>query len=802
MDKKRWRLSLQSKITWVIVVLVFTFGGVVIYAIGRLIESSMISQKEDSLKSVLAEQSGGVDTQLRFVKSGVEEASKIPEIERYLSGISPKMQDNDILNLFHHYSVGRGLSALYIINDKGVTLTSTDPTFVGQDFSFRKYVQNALAGVSCDEIAIGSVSKKLGFYFSAPVKDSVGKTLGVVVAKLDPDGVFSSLEKGGLANYGNVMLVNGDGVIVYSSKESFLYKSLSPLSAAVEAEIGKENRYPGVVIEPLGYDPAMKYVNDGKNSPEVFYIFDEVDKEEELLSIGRVGEFPYFIVSESNKASILAVISRISLFAGGIILLALIAVTATQSTFLGYVMKPLGRLKNYAEKVSGGSLDEEINIQTGDELESLAESIQSMVASIKKSYSGLEMEVQKKTAELSENLLKIQESNQDLEKSKIAMVNVLEDLKVEKEKIAAEKNRIQTILSSIGDGVFVTDVAGKVIMVNHAAERLVGLSSLELYNKPYDQVFNFRDESDIEKPYPDFVSEAMKSGKITSLLPHTVLVSKSGARVPVLDSAAPLRSLQGTVFGCVVVFRDNTKERELERNKDDFLSVASHQLRTPLGSMRWNLEMLMGGDAGKLGSEAEEIAKQVLEANLRMIDLVNELLDVSRIDQGRVMNDPVELSLDEVLNSAIKETEPLTVDKNIKIVPEIEKGIPKITVDSKKIREVVQNLLSNAIKYNKEGGEVRISLKKSGENAIEIVFEDTGIGIPKEDMSSLFGRFFRAENAVHSETVGSGLGLYVVKTFVNDWGGTINVESELGKGSKFTIHLPINIINNNNSKNG
>lgn len=799
MDKKKPKSSLRLKISLAVTLLMLFFGSLVVYTVGLLINREMTVEKKTTIEVALIEQTHETEKLLDLAKATAKSAVSISEIVTYLENAKPTPQDEKVLKLLRDFSLGRQLSALYLLNDKGVALVSTDPTFVGSDYSFRAYATKALAGQEYTEMAIGSVSKLPGFYFSAPVKKSDGKIVGVVVAKLDTVPVFADLDVSKIKDFGHIMFVNNDGVIIYSSKKDFLYKSLALLSSPVLEEITREKRYAGLEITPLDYGPILDLVASGEKTFKIVEILDKVDKEEELVALKKIGDLPYFLMSESSKDDIVVAVGKVSMIAGGIILVAVLLSALSQYIFLSWIMSPLAKLERYATSVSGGNLEETVEINTGDELQSLSESIQEMVMSIKKLFSGLEVQVKEKTAELSAILDQNEEKTHELESSKKAILNVMEDLNTEKNKISDEKNKMETILRSIGDGVFVTDVEGKVIRVNHPAERMSGYSDVETYGKKYTQVFKFANEDGSEGDYPDFVMEAIKTGKIGSLLPHTVLISKDGNKIPVLDSAAPLRSLEGVVFGCVVVLRDNTKERELEKSKDDFLSVASHQLRTPLGSMRWNLEMLLEGDSGKLNKETGELIEQAHQGNLRMIGLVNDLLDVSRIDQGRVMDDPVETDLRKVIEEILVEMEPLTKQRKIRVVSKIEDDIDNLLIDKKRFREVMENLVSNAVKYNKDGGEVSISMKKVEKN-IEIAISDTGMGIPKKDQEQLFAKFFRAENAVHSETEGSGLGLYVVKKFVEGWGGKLTVESEIGKGSKFVVYLPADKNNKTISK--
>lgn len=231
-------------------------------------------------------------------------------------------------------------------------------------------------------------------------------------------------------------------------------------------------------------------------------------------------------------------------------------------------------------------------------------------------------------------------------------------------------------------------------------------------------------------------------------------------------------------------------QNDLEAAKTEFISVVTHQLRAPLGAMRWSLEMLLAGDMGKIPLDVEHTLQELYESNQRMIGLVNDLLSVSRIEQGRVADEPVETDVVAVVQSAIKEIEVLSKVKMLDLKLAVEGRIPAITIDPKRLYQVIENLLSNALKYGRFRGFVKITVEKVNDN-IRMSVVDNGMGIPYADQDKIFSRFFRASNAVISDTEGSGLGLYLVKLYVESWGGKVDFVSEERKGSVFTIHLPL-----------
>ncbi len=233
---------------------------------------------------------------------------------------------------------------------------------------------------------------------------------------------------------------------------------------------------------------------------------------------------------------------------------------------------------------------------------------------------------------------------------------------------------------------------------------------------------------------------------------------------------------------------DITRQRELDRAKDEFISVASHQLRTPLGGIRWNLELILE-ESRRFSKETREVLQTAYKSTLRMIGLVNDLLSVARIEQHRVQDTPAPTQLVEVIRMAASEMAPLIKQADVTLAI-VEKGrAAPVVLDAKRFREAIQNLMSNAVKYTPARGRVTVTLNYSPKDIV-ISVADTGIGIPKEDLHHLFQKFFRASNVTTTDTEGSGLGLFVVKSYVEAWGGKIWLESEVNKGTTFYISIP------------
>lgn len=231
--------------------------------------------------------------------------------------------------------------------------------------------------------------------------------------------------------------------------------------------------------------------------------------------------------------------------------------------------------------------------------------------------------------------------------------------------------------------------------------------------------------------------------------------------------------------------------RELDKLKSDFISVAAHQLRTPLSGVKWVLKLLLDGDLGSINEDQKGMLKRGYETNEKMIQLVNDLLNVSRIENGKFGYKFEKNDFMKLLNTLIENTVLPSRERNIEVRLENKVGvIPDFMFDPEKLLIALQNIVDNAMKYTLPGGSVTIVVERQGDY-IEVKVSDTGVGIPKDDIAKLFSKFFRAANVIHLQTDGSGLGLFIVKSIIMRHGGQIWVDSIEGKGTTFTIVVPV-----------
>lgn len=228
----------------------------------------------------------------------------------------------------------------------------------------------------------------------------------------------------------------------------------------------------------------------------------------------------------------------------------------------------------------------------------------------------------------------------------------------------------------------------------------------------------------------------------------------------------------------------------VDKAKSEFVSLASHQLRTPLSTINWYAEMLLAGDAGTLSPEQKQFMDEIYKGNQRMVELVNALLNVSRIDLGTFAIDPEPTDLRTISDSLLTELMPQIKTREVIVDKKYDPDFPTLFLDPKLMRIVIQNLLTNAIKYTPAKGQVMIDLSRM-KTMVEIKVSDTGFGIPKDQQSKIFTKLFRADNVREKETDGTGLGLYIVKSIIEQSGGSVRFDSVLDKGTTFYVTIPI-----------
>jgi PAS domain S-box-containing protein len=343
--------------------------------------------------------------------------------------------------------------------------------------------------------------------------------------------------------------------------------------------------------------------------------------------------------------------------------------------------------------------------------------------------------------------------------------------------VIEEKNKTLSIVQNFTDGIIIFDKQNKVSLINPKTEEFFNTKSKKILGKSILELTE----------NPSFVPLVNLLGKEIKKIFRKKIQLNENLFLEV--SSLPIIK-ENEVFGTMVILHDVTREKIIEKTKTEFVSISAHQMRTPLSAIKWTLRMLLDGDLGPITEEQKNFLEKIYKSNEKMIALINDLLNVSRIEEGRFLYHLSPIDFVSVIESTINFYQKEIREKNLTVLfqkPTFK--IPTIIGDQEKIQLAIQNLLENSIKFTKPGGEIVISLKPS-KNGIEFSIKDNGVGIPKKEQWRVFDKFFRGSNIMRMETEGTGLGLFITKNIIEAHGGKIWFESEEGKGTTFYFTLP------------
>lgn len=374
---------------------------------------------------------------------------------------------------------------------------------------------------------------------------------------------------------------------------------------------------------------------------------------------------------------------------------------------------------------------------------------------------------------------KIRERTKDLKESRRALLNILEDTELARRQAETERNKAETIFHNFVDGLLILNQEQRFELINPAAESYLDINKEDYLDKGLS---SFRERKDF-KELLKIISSDKEIFRQEFVFPEKELTLEASTRFIYLNKEQLVT---------LIILHDITREKMVERLKSQFVSVAAHQLRTPLSIIKWSLSMLLEGEMGLLTSGQKEMVAKASETNERMIRLINDLLNVARIEEGRFVYRPKTVDLIELLENVVEPVKTMAYSKGVKF--EFKKPKDKkskiVKVDIEKVSLAVKNLLENAIHYTESKGKVTLAAERK-KDRIFVSVEDTGIGIPKDQQERVFSKFFRADNAVRTETEGTGLGLFITKNIIEAHKGEISYTSEEGKGTTFTFSLPV-----------
>lgn len=417
-----------------------------------------------------------------------------------------------------------------------------------------------------------------------------------------------------------------------------------------------------------------------------------------------------------------------------LLLLAVIAAVAVSLAVVLAVSRrisgPLRRMRDVVSEMAEGDFSQRVAVQEPDEVGALAQSFNSLAQNLQRTMGELEQ----------------------------------------------EQARLRGILASVAEGIIAVDAVGRVTLLNRQAAALLGLEQDAAAGAQLRELGTHEEVK-------DHFWECLESRQIC-----TVEIESGQPRRHLIVQIAPVREAEGEGWGAVAVVRDITAEKRLEQMRRQFISDASHEMRTPLTSIGGFASAIADGTAGSQEERVRSATLIVREVH-RLSRLVEDLLNLSRIESGAVSLDLEEIDLQELIGGAVESMETQGAEKQVEFEVEVPEGLPQVRADSDRVYQVLVNLLSNALRFNRPRGRIGVrALEVNGEVRVEV--SDTGAGIPPDQLPHIWERFHRADPSRARQDGGTGLGLAIVRSIVEAHGGRVSAESELGKGSTFSFTLP------------
>lgn len=575
----------------------------------------------------------------------------------------------------------------------------------------------------------------LSVVIALPVRNEQGRAIGVLKATVDVSGLDGIVRGGRAGATGSATITSGYGDILAAA-----------MPGSGRAPVVTTDRHHRFAVGIPGW-----FAGRGLSGREAIIGFAPV-KATAGRSQAGFGGTGWYVTAEQDRAEVLQPVREFGRYAVIVGLL-----VATMILLVGLVLsrriaRPLVELRDGARRIGSGKLDLRLSLKTGDEIEDLADEFNAMAGRLDESRRGLEERVRVATAEL-----------------------------------AREHGSLQAIVAALGEGLMVLDTQLNIVLWNRAAERMTGFSAQEVIGRGCDSVIATEREGRARLCFEGCPARAAIAARsaVTSPDMSAVISCRDGRRLPVTYTATPLLDTAGRATGCVVVLRDITREKEIDRLKSEVISTVSHELRSPLSSIIGFAELL--DDPTLTEEKRNQYNRFILTEGRRLERMVDNFLALSRIEAGRLELELEEVDLREIIAEVFAhEAAP---NPRHRLRCDITPGFPRIRADRERIKRVLHNLIANAVKYSPDGGPVVVSAA-AGEERVEVSVRDQGIGIRAEDQERLFHRFQRLHRSERPDIRGTGLGLAISASIVKEHGGEVRVESVYGTGSTFTVILP------------
>lgn len=675
---------------------------------------------------------------------------------------------------------------VFLINKDGVVVASSNNSDEGKIRDQEEYFIKGLEKTTVQSFYFDPSFLKTVVIISTPVKDKNTKSQGVLVHVLSTDQLSNLMvQRSGLGKTGETFLVNSSNIVVTELlKESSASRNkalfLPQINNCLKGKslLGNYTDYHGDRV--FGY----------------WYWYPELKS---------------CLVTKIDYSEVFAPLN--SLIVTLVLLLLLITLIISIFSYFGArnIVKPIIKLRDAAIKIKDGDFNAKADADSNDEIADVGLAFNEMVSKVQELYLGLEQKVTERTHELEQAKNSLGGQVTELEDNKAAMLNILEDARILEEELKEEKQgvekkvlertrelseekiKLQSSISSLTVGFIMTDRNNNIVVINKAARSLLCASS----TSPLATVQNctLAHIEDELKGAIDLAALINRSVDERNALLVKELAFQSRFLKIIITPITELADVLGTV----ILIDDISEAKILDRSKDEFFSIASHELRTPLTAIRGNSALIKQYYWDKLiDKDLQEMIGDIHESSIRLIEIVNDFLDMSRLELGKIVFNKEAVDITQVIQSVIKEYQTTGSIKMLylKFNPP-QNPAPKALADAGRLKQVLINLIGNAIKFTEKGG-ITLDLAFNDKFA-KIYVKDTGSGIPEKSKNLLFRKFQQASNNIYTRdsSQSTGLGLYISKLMIEGMGGQIFLEnSEVGKGTTFSFTLPVvNLIN-------
>ncbi len=614
-------------------------------------------------------------------------------------------------------------------------------------------------------VYIDTVTNEPLILIAVPAKNRLGDTELALIAELNLKFMWDLVGSIKVGDTGSAYVVDKDGYLIAFGDTSRV--------------LARENLN--------GLEPVRAFLNthdaNGGTNPGTVFFSKGIQGNTVIATGVRLTTTGWEVVVEQPIFEAYRVLLNILISFVAVLLVTVLVALFISSYVARRITKGVVDLNAAAERISAGDLNTTIDITSNNEIGHVAHSFNIMASKLKDIYVNLDNKVKEKTTELSDKV-------KELEISKGSITHLLEDIQSEKEQsdrtviartkeLSDEKSRLLASINSLSLGYIMADVVGNIILSNDAV-----LKILEIPQSPSAIL-------DVAKCFDQFdlvskCQECLLSNKSVSI--KDISYKSKFLRI----FCAPIANNNQTI-GHVLLIDDVTEAKVLERSKDEFFAVASHELRTPLTAIRGNAEMIMGIYADKVtDKDVREMISDIDEASVRLIGIVNDFLEVSRLEQGNILFEKSQFKLVDVIKKVVDAVKLTIAGKNVTLAfVEPYRPVPEVVGDKGRTEQVLFNLIGNSVKFTKEGS-VTVTVMQI-ENAVKVLVTDTGTGISEQNRSLLFRKFQPAgdKSLARDVSKSTGLGLYISKLLTEKMGGTIGLEkTELGVGSTFFFTLP------------